>query len=203
MYPTVFAIALNHKSQTEHWHDTFEEAPYKAQPKKAVWFIKPRNTYNANGLISLDAGEHYFSGGTIAIVIGKTATRIKAEDASQFIKGFALANEISLAETSFYRPAIKAKCRDNSCPIGQIATTVNTDNTVIETYINGELKNSYSTAEFVRNAGQILEALTDFATLEDGDMVLMGTPQDRVEIRSGDIVEIKAQGFETLTTKVQ
>ena len=77
MYPTVFAIALNHKSQTEHWHDTFLEAPYKALPKKAVWFIKPRNTYNTDGQITLDQGEQYFSGGTIAIVIGKTASRIK------------------------------------------------------------------------------------------------------------------------------
>lgn len=203
MYPTVFAIALNHKSQIEHWHDTFEDAPYKTQPQKAVWFIKPRNTYNSSGQITLDSSEQYFSGGTIAIVIGKTATRISAQDAPQYIKGFALANEISLAETSFYRPAIKAKCRDNSCPIGQITSSIDPDNTVIETYINDELKNSYTTADYVRNAGQILEALTDFATLQEGDMVLMGTPLNRVPISSGDKVEIKASGFESLVTKVQ
>ena len=202
MYPTVFAIALNHKSQTEHWHDTFLEAPYKALPKKAVWFIKPRNTYNSDGQITLDQGEQYFSGGTIAIVIGKTASRINASDAAQYIKGFALANEISLAESSFYRPAVKAKCRDKSCPVGSMATNVDADNVTIETYINGELKDSYSTADYVRNAGQILEALTDFATLQEGDMVLMGTPQTRVAIQAGDTVEIKASGFETLVTKV-
>ena len=70
----------------------------------------------------------------------------------------------------------------------------------IDTYINGELKDSYSTSDYIRNAGQILEALTDFATLQPGDMVLMGTPHKRVPINSGDKVEIKASGLETLVT---
>lgn len=200
MSPNVFAIALNHQSQMDHWHDAFLEPPYKELPKKAVWFIKPRNTHNVNnGEIVLDPAEQYYSGGTFAIVIGKKASRIKAEDACEYIEGFALANEISLAEESFYRPAIKAKCQDNSCPVGSVAK-VCVASIDIETWINGEKVDCYNTRGFIRNAGQILEALTDFATLEVGDMVLMGTPQKRVAIKSGDKVEIKAQGFETLVT---
>ena len=201
MYPNVFAIALNHKSQMEHWSEAFVAPPYKELPKKAVWFIKPRNTYNTNeGEIVLAPKEQYFSGGTIAIVIGKTATKICAQQAHEYIAGFALANEISLEEKSFYRPAIKAKCQDNSCPVGLVAQLDNVNNVQIDTYINGELKDSYSTSDYIRNAGQILEALTDFATLQPGDMVLMGTPHKRVPINSGDKVEIKASGLETLVT---
>jgi 5-oxopent-3-ene-1,2,5-tricarboxylate decarboxylase/2-hydroxyhepta-2,4-diene-1,7-dioate isomerase len=44
MKGTIFAVALNHRSQLDAWRDAFQQAPYKTPPKTAVWFIKPRNT---------------------------------------------------------------------------------------------------------------------------------------------------------------
>ena len=44
MKGTVFAVALNHRSQRDAWGDAFEKAPYHTPPKTAVWFIKPHNT---------------------------------------------------------------------------------------------------------------------------------------------------------------
>lgn len=47
----------------------------------------------------------------MALIVGKTASRIRPEAAADYIAGYALANEVSLPE-ELYRPAIKAKCRD-------------------------------------------------------------------------------------------
>jgi 5-oxopent-3-ene-1,2,5-tricarboxylate decarboxylase/2-hydroxyhepta-2,4-diene-1,7-dioate isomerase len=60
------------------------------------------------------------SGATVALIVGKTARKV-AEDAAAYIAGYALANDVSLPEESFYRPAIKAKCRDGFCPLGALA----------------------------------------------------------------------------------
>lgn len=49
MKGTVFAVALNHRSQLDAWQEAFSQPPYNAPPKTAVWFIKPRNTVIRHG----------------------------------------------------------------------------------------------------------------------------------------------------------
>ncbi|VEB04917.1 5-carboxymethyl-2-oxo-hex-3- ene-1,7-dioate decarboxylase [Klebsiella pneumoniae] len=49
MKGTIFAVALNHRSQLDAWREAFQQAPYKTPPKTAVWFIKPRNTVIGDG----------------------------------------------------------------------------------------------------------------------------------------------------------
>lgn len=49
MKGTIFAVALNHRSQLDAWQEAFQQSPYKAPPKTAVWFIKPRNTVISSG----------------------------------------------------------------------------------------------------------------------------------------------------------
>ena len=153
MKGTVFAVALNHQSQHEAWREAFEKAPYNTPPKTAVWFIKPHNTViRAGEPIPFPHGETVLSGATVALVVGKTASKVRAEDAAEYIAGYALANEVSLPEERFYRPAIKA--------------------------------------------------LSEFATLNPGDAILLGTPQSRVEIRPGDRVRVLAEGFPPLENPV-
>ncbi len=203
MVGTVFAVALNHKSQLDFWNDAFHTDPYKAPPKTPVWFIKPRNTIIANNDNIIHPQDlDVLSGGTIGIVIGKKATKVCACNAKEYIKGYCLVNEVSHPETSFYRPAIKAKCRDTFCPVGELSEVENVDNVTIETYLNGQLANSWSTADLLRNAYKLVEALTEFASLEEGDVLLIGTPQERVVINVGDEVEIRANGFVSLKNKV-
>ena len=116
MKGTIFAVALNHRSQLDAWREAFQQAPYKTPPKTAVWFIKPRNTVIGDGeAIPYPQGETVQSGATVALIVGKTARKVAAEEAANYIAGYALANDVSLPEESFYRPAIKAKCRDGFC----------------------------------------------------------------------------------------
>ncbi|MCV5917125.1 fumarylacetoacetate hydrolase family protein, partial [Escherichia coli] len=110
MKGTIFAVALNHRSQLDAWREAFQQAPYKTPPKTAVWFIKPRNTVIGDGeAIPHPQGETVQSGATVALIVGKTARKVAAEEAANYIAGYALANDVSLPEESFYRPAIKAK----------------------------------------------------------------------------------------------
>lgn len=199
MKGTVFAIALNHQSQLDAWEQAFREAPYKTPPRTPVWFIKPRNTVVTSGAsIGYPAGEQVQSGGTVALVIGKTARKVSPRQATDCIAGYALANELSLPETSFYRPAIQAKCRDGFCPLGEQVTGVDIRDLTIITEINGRQADAWSTRDLVRDAQQVVSALSEFATLQPGDVILLGTPHQRVTLHPGDQVRIMAAGFPVL-----
>lgn len=199
MKRTVYAVALNHPSQTAAWDAAFRAPPYQVPPKTPVWFIKPRNTHRTSQQsIALPAGEQTFSGGTLAVVIGKRARKVSAEHAQDYIAGFALANELSLAEESFYRPAIQAKCRDGFCPLGEVAMVSDAGNLDIITEVNGVEKQRWNTCELHRSAPELVAALSEFATLEPGDVILLGTPQQRIAIQEGDEVTVRAAGLTSL-----
>ncbi|HDS9359326.1 TPA: 4-hydroxyphenylacetate degradation bifunctional isomerase/decarboxylase [Enterobacter chengduensis] len=203
MKGTVFAVALNHQSQLAAWGDAFATPPYNAPPKTAVWFIKPHNTViRAGEPIPFPQGETVLSGATVALVVGKTASKVRAQDAAEYIAGYALANEISLPEESFYRPAIKAKCRDGFCPLGELAAVSSVDSLTIITEINGREADHWNTADLHRSAAELLSALSEFATLNPGDAILLGTPQSRVAIRPGDRVRVLAKGLPPLENPV-
>lgn len=201
MKRTVFAVALNHVSQTEAWDGAFHQPPYQTPPKTPVWFIKPRNTHCANHqTIALPVGEQTWSGGTLAVVIGKRARKVSEASAHNYIAGFALANDLSLAEESFYRPAIQAKCRDGFCPMVDVAMLAEVQDLDIITEVNGVEKQRWNTRELHRNAPQLIAALSEFATLEPGDVILLGTPQQRVPVNEGDEITIRAAGFTPLVS---
>ncbi len=203
MKGTVFAVALNHQSQRDAWRDAFEKAPYNTPPKTAVWFIKPHNTVIRTGdPIPFPPGETVLSGATVALVVGKTARNVPVDEAADYIAGYALANEVSLPEESFYRPAIKAKCRDGFCPLGELAAVDHVDNLTIVTEINDREADHWNTADLQRNAAELLSALSEFATLSPGDAILLGTPHSRVPLQPGDRVRILAKGFPSLENPV-
>ena len=203
MKGTVFAVALNHRSQLAAWQEAFGQPPYNTPPKTAVWFIKPHNTViQAGEPIPHPAGEKVLSGATVALIVGKTASRVRVDEAQHYIAGYALANDVSLPEESFYRPAIKAKCRDGFCPLGELAAVDNIDNLNIITEINGREADHWNTGDLERNAAELLSALSEFATLQPGDAILLGTPHTRAEIRPGDRVRILAEGFPPLENPV-
>lgn len=203
MKGTVFSVALNHRSQLDAWDQAFRAAPYQTPPKTPVWFIKPRNTHLANGgNIPFPAGETVQSGATLAVVIGSTACKVAADKVADYVAGYSLANDVSLPETSFYRPAIKAKCRDGFCPLGAVAQLGSTNNLEIVTEINGVEQDRWSTADLVRSVPELIAAISDFITLQPGDAVLIGTPHQRVEIKPGDEVTVRATGLPTLTNHV-
>jgi 5-oxopent-3-ene-1,2,5-tricarboxylate decarboxylase/2-hydroxyhepta-2,4-diene-1,7-dioate isomerase len=117
---TVYGVALNHRSLLEQLEADFQQPPYQKAPATPVLFIKPRNTHAGHGsaiALPTQAGK-VFAGGALGVVLGKVASKVAVEQALAVVAGYTVVNEISLEETSFYRPAVKAKCRDGFCPMG-------------------------------------------------------------------------------------
>lgn len=133
-------------------------------------------------------------------MIGKSASRVSAADALQHVVGYVIVNEFSLPEDSYYRPAVKAKCRDGFCAFGPALVPVeqlaDPGQLGIRLLVNGELRQQNSTANCVRSVPQLIAEISEFMTLHAGDLLITGTPEGRVDVQPGDevVVEIDSLG---------
>ncbi|WP_375089403.1 fumarylacetoacetate hydrolase family protein [Peribacillus sp. RS7] len=194
---TVYGTLLNYKGSLDAFKEKFHQAPYNEPPKGPILYIKPRNTLSSfsnpvplpNGIPALEIGA------ALGIVINKTATRVKKEHALDFIEGFTIANDISIPHESVYRPAIRYKARDGFCPIGPWIvfkeSISNPDSLGIRVYINGVLRQENSTSNLIRSISHLIEDVTDFMTLNPGDVLLVGVPENAPLAKANDHIRIE------------
>ena len=205
---TLFGVALNYQGLLNQRLAEFEQAPYKKPPVKPVLFIKTPNTRNRHGapVVYPTGVEHLQPGPALGVVIGKDASRVSVAQALEHVAGYTIVNEFSLPEDSYYRPAVKAKCRDGFCAIGPqlvpAAQISNPHDLSLELFVNGERVQHNSTANLVRNIPQLIAEISEFMTLHAGDVLITGTPEGRVDVRPGDRVEVQISGLGRLANSI-
>ena len=138
-------------------------------------------------------------GATLGIVIGKTAVQVKEATAFSYIQGYLSANDVTIPHEKILRPPIKQKCRDSFCPMSEMIVAheiKNPNDFHISIYINDELKLKNSTKNLVRPITKLLADITKYMTLNEGDVVLVGTPENLPLAQAGDkvAVEISCEG---------
>lgn len=192
---TVYGTLLNFRREREALAAQMTEPPYKAAPQAPVLYVKPANTWSANGAaIPVPARVPEVEiGASIAMVMG----------ARGGVAGYVLVNDLSVPHTSFFRPPVKFKCLDGFLGIGAAvraaADAGDPAQFTLEVHINGTVAHSVRFAELVRPAAQLLADVQDFMTLHEGDVLLLGCDLGRPLARVGDRIEITAPGFATLT----
>ncbi|AIR91044.1 fumarylacetoacetate hydrolase family protein [Pseudomonas cremoricolorata] len=204
---TLFGVALNYNGLLQQRLAEFEQPPYKQAPIKPVLFIKTPNTRNVHGgEVIHPAGERLQPGPALGVVIGKDATRVSVAEAMQHVAGYTIVNEYSLPEDSYYRPAVKAKCRDGFCAIGPdlvAASAIDDPHTLtLKLYVNGAVVQENSTANLHRSIAQLIAELSEFMTLHAGDVLITGTPEGRVDVHPGDHVEVEITGLGRLANTI-
>ncbi len=90
----------------------------------------------------------------------------------------------------------RAKSADAFCPLGPwLETGIDPDRTIVRTFVNGIQRQEGRTADMIFPVSAILEYISAFMTLEEGDVVLTGTPEGVGEIFPGDRVEVTVDGL--------
>ncbi|MCM3399880.1 fumarylacetoacetate hydrolase family protein [Oceanobacillus profundus] len=205
---TVYGTLLNYKGEYAKLESSMNNDPYKAPPKAPILYIKPINTHiGYDAAIPLPEGFDEVSiGAALGVVIGKPAKKIKKENALDYVAGYTIVNDVSIPHESFYRPAYKEKARDGFCPIGPWVldrdAIGNPNELGIRVLINGELKQENTTSNLIRSVERLLEEVTDFMTLYEGDILLVGVPENAPLAKENDSVKIEIDGIGTLTNKV-
>lgn len=205
---TLFGIALNYQGLLQSRLEEFQQSPYQKPPVKPVLFIKTANTRNGHDQpVVFPAGvERLQPGPALGVVIGADASRVSEAEAMNHVAGYLIVNEFSLPEDSYYRPAVKAKCRDGFCPLGPelvpASQIANPNALGIRLLVNGELRQENSTANWVRSIPQLIAELSEFMTLHKGDVLITGTPEGRVDVQPGDTVAVEIDGLGRLVNTV-
>ena len=204
---TLFGVALNYTGLLQSRLAEFNQPPYQQPPQKPVLFIKTPNTRATDGqAVTAPAGERLQPGPALGVVIGKTASRVAEQDALAHVAGYLIVNEFSLPEDSYYRPAVKAKCRDGFCALSSEVIPTrdvpHAHNLILKLLVNGEVRQENTTANFVRSIPRLIAELSEFMTLHEGDVLITGTPQGRVDVVPGDDVVVEISGLGRLRNSI-
>jgi 5-oxopent-3-ene-1,2,5-tricarboxylate decarboxylase / 2-hydroxyhepta-2,4-diene-1,7-dioate isomerase len=191
---TVYGTLLNFRGELAALGDQVSQPPYKAPPKAPVLYIKPANTWSADGAdIPVPARIPQVEiGATIGMVM----------KAPGEVAGYVLMNDFSVPHESLFRPPVKFKCLDGFLGVGGklLARGAASDPPafVVEVRVNGELKQTVDFSNLVRGPEQLLADVSEFMTFGVGDVLMLGCDAGRPLATAGDHVEISAPGMGTL-----
>jgi len=175
-------------------------------PEEPLLFLKPSTAvigpHDPIRLLPISRRIDYE--GELAVVIGRLARNVKAEQAGAYILGYTCANDVTLRDLQKTDEQwARAKGFDGSCPLGPwIETDLDPTDVRIETRLNGEIRQAGQTADMVFGVAELLEFITGFMTMLPGDVILTGTPDGVGRLAEGDLVEVEVDGVGTLANPV-
>ena len=184
-------------------------------PAEPLLFFKPPSSLLApGGVVRMPrAAERIDFEGELALVIGRRASKIHpglhpGEDWRSYIRGYLLANDVTARDLQKKDGQwTRAKGFDTFCPVGPwVSDEIDPDRSgptggvLLETRVNGELRQHGSTADFIFSIPHLLTYISAAITLEPGDLILTGTPAGVGPLEPGDRVEVSIPGLGTLTS---
>jgi 5-oxopent-3-ene-1,2,5-tricarboxylate decarboxylase/2-hydroxyhepta-2,4-diene-1,7-dioate isomerase len=201
----VYGVILNDAASVAAMGASLSADPYKMPPKAPVLYIKPANTcfsakVGAGGTAVLPPNADSVEvGATLALVIGRSASKVAAVDAWAYVAGVTLVADLSLPHDSYYRPAIREKCFDSSCALGsQVVPVTDISSLVARTEVDGIKVAERRFDDLVRDVPQLLADVTAFMTLTEGDMLLVGVPWRGPQAKVGSRVVVEVDGIERI-----
>jgi 2-keto-4-pentenoate hydratase/2-oxohepta-3-ene-1,7-dioic acid hydratase in catechol pathway len=192
-------VGKNYAAHAAEWGQTVPEEP--------LLFLKPSTAVlGPNDPITLlPISRRIDYEGELVVVIGRLAKDIKAEDAYRVILGYTCGNDVTLRTLQRSDDQwTRAKGFDGSAPIGPwIETDIDPNDVVVETRLNGEVRQHASSVDMVYGVATLVEYITSFMTLLPGEMIMTGTPEGVGKLTPGDLVEVEVEGLGTLANTVR
>ncbi|MEX3923298.1 fumarylacetoacetate hydrolase family protein [Paraburkholderia sp. BR10936] len=186
----VYGTLLNDRHALEALGDAVNAPPYKAPPRAPILYLKPRNTLAGHrARVAVPGGEGVQVGASLGVVIGRTAARVAAPEAFDYIAGYTLVADLSVPHASVYRPSVRFRSRDNFCVIGPAVVArrhvADPDELAVAVNVEGGAAFHATTATNVRGVAQLLADVTDFMTLAPGDVITLGVPHGAPVVQAG------------------
>lgn len=140
----------------------------------------------------------------LTIVIGKLAKNVSEADALDYVFGFTIANDVTARDLQFNDGQwARSKAFDSFCPLGPwIETEFLPESQVIESRINGDIRQNVSISEMTHSIKTIVSYVSKNMSLLPGDIILTGSPAGISKISAGDLIECEIEGIGILTNSV-
>jgi 2-keto-4-pentenoate hydratase/2-oxohepta-3-ene-1,7-dioic acid hydratase in catechol pathway len=190
----IICVGLNYK---DHAQELAMELPL--EPKI---FLKPPSSVIACGedIIYPKMSNEVDYEGELAIVISKTAKDIDKTDASEYIGGYTIMNDVTARDLQRKDEQwTRAKSFDTFAPLGPfIETEMDEENQNISLSLNNEIKQESNTKNMIFSPTDLVEFLSKIMTLYPGDVIATGTPSGVGHMEKGDIVEVSIEDIGVL-----
>jgi 2-keto-4-pentenoate hydratase/2-oxohepta-3-ene-1,7-dioic acid hydratase in catechol pathway len=197
------------------------------QPAGGVWtpqiFWKPSTAVlRSGGTVPLRRKNVFFDWeAELAVVIGREARDVTADDAMQYVFGYTIVNDLSerkynaeiehrdKRDFDAFFDWLMGKWFDGSAPLGPELVTADEvqdpSNLDLKLWLNGELMQDSNTRNMIFHIPETIAALTAVMTLEPGDVIAMGTPEGvgmarGRPLRPGDHLRAEIEGLGQLDT---
>jgi acylpyruvate hydrolase len=205
LYPSkILCIARNYVDHIKELQNSIPDAPF--------YFSKPNSALLNEGkrIVLPKHSQSIHHEMELAIVIGKEGRFITKDKVNDFILGYACALDLTardiqtkLKEKGY--PWELAKAFDHSCPISTVRFKEHVKNAQdlnFELKVNGQVRQSSNTSLMISSIADIISDLSNYFTLEKGDIILTGTPKGVAGITSGDVLEGKIDSVGTIFFEV-
>ena len=182
-------------------------------PKEPIVFMKASNTVVGayDNIIIPRKSKKTDWEVELAFIIGKETRYLDTvESAKGFIAGYAVANDVSEREFQIERGGqwTKGKSCDNFSPLGPYLVTadeiIDPQNLSLTLSVNGKQMQNGNTDKMIFTVYYIVHYLSQFMTLEAGDVILTGTPpgvalgmKEPQYLKEGDMVELSIEQLGT------
>ncbi len=175
-------------------------------PPEPLIFLKPPTT-----LIGPEAAvvypaisRHVDHEGELAVMIGRRCRHLREEQAAEAIFGYTVANDVTARDLQRKDGQwTRGKGFDTFAPVGPwVDTTFDPANRFVRCSVNGELRQDGNTSLLIYSIGRVLAFVTQFMTLEPGDLLLTGTPAGVGAVQPGDVITVEVEGLGALRNPV-
>ncbi|MCC7046107.1 MAG: fumarylacetoacetate hydrolase family protein [Alphaproteobacteria bacterium] len=181
-------------------------------PKEPVLFIKTANAYaGPNDKIQFPRGATKMDWEVeLAVVMGKRARYVSKEKALSHVAGYTICNDVSERAFQIDRGGsqwTKGKFCDGFAPMGPYVLTSDEvkDPQALDLWcdVNGQRMQHGSTKTMIFDVATIVSYISDFITLEPGDVIITGTPPgvgmgkkpNPIWLQPGDVVTLGIAGM--------
>lgn len=190
----VVCVGLNY---VDHASEVAMEAP--AEP---LLFLKPNTAVVGPGdaIVRPKQSQQTEFEGELAVVIGRIAKNVSADNALDYVFGYTIGNDVSARDLQFADGQwARAKGFDTFCPLGPaIETDFDPATARLTTSLNGEIKQDAPLRDMIFSVAEIIAHASAAFTLLPGDVILTGTPSGVGPFVAGDKIEIAITGLGTL-----
>ncbi|KAG8433316.1 hypothetical protein GDO86_017555 [Hymenochirus boettgeri] len=184
-----------------------------AVPTEPVLFLKSPSAYVKEGFPVLMP---YYSSDLhheveLGVVIGKRGKNIDQTRAMEYVEGYALCLDMTARDTQDQckkkgLPWTLAKAFDTSCPISDFIPKdkiQDPHNLTLWLKVNGILRQEGKTSSMIFPIPFLISYISKIITLEEGDIILTGTPEGVASVREHDEMEAGIDNIISMKFKVQ
>lgn len=212
----IICLGINYRDHAEEAARFSGDAFRKERPIPIYFSKRVAEAVPPNGWIDSHPGlvEQLDYEAELAVVIGRTAKDVPANQAGEYIFGYTILNDVSarVLQTA-HKQWYFGKGLDGFTPMGPWITTADEvafpPALAISSKVNGELRQHSNTSLLMTGIAEIIEELSSGITLLPGTIIATGTPagvgmgfDPPKFLKSGDVVECTIEGIGTLCNTV-